>query len=432
MGQIDHAKNGVDAGEDATCPHLAGYDPLSAAEMRDPYPSFARARAEAPVFFSPEYQLWTVARQEDVLRVLRDEEAFSAAGALPVPDPPEEIRDRLPEFPWKRSTVATDPPAHKEARGLIQAPFTRGGLKSREPFIRARAESLLEPLAETGRIEFVNDYCFKLSLGVIGDIVGADDDHLDLLLRTADAVFRAQNAGLTGDAEELLKASAPIVEAVEYVDGLIEDRRREAADDYTSVMVRREMSDGRPPSTDEVRTRLFDLLVAGFETSAQMMAHGVATLLEHREQWDALRADPELVEGAVEEMLRHRALVKRIFRSTKVDVEVGGVTIPQGALVALLLPSANRDEEAWERPDDFDIRRGRSDHLTFGKWTHFCVGAPLARLEIAITVETLLERFPEVRVVEGSLEEGPADLRLDTIGRLELELGMSNTKGSSN
>jgi cytochrome P450 len=380
-----------------------------------------RARAEQPIFFSPEFNLWSVTRHEDILTVLRDEENFSAAGALPVPETPAEIRAQLPEFPWKRSTVATDPPDHKRARGLIQAPFTPRGLESRAAFIRERSNRLLDPLAADGRIEFVEGYSFPLSLAVIGNIIGVPEPDWELLKRTAYAVFRAQNAGLTGNAAELLEASAPILECVEYVDQLIADRRETEQEDYTSIMVRREYADGTFPSTEEVRTKLFDLIVAGFETSAQMMAHGVQAILEHRAQWDLLLADRSLVPNAVEEMLRYRTLLKRTFRSTKRDVVLGGVEIPANSLVSMLLPSANHDEEAFENPDAFDIRRPRPEHLAFGRWTHFCVGAPLARLEIKITIETLLERFPSVRVADGGHELGPADLRVDTIGRLELE-----------
>jgi cytochrome P450 len=407
--------------QEQACPVFAGYNPLSPEELADPYPSLKRARAEQPVFFSPEFNLWSVTRARDILTVLRDEESFSAAGALPVPAPPEEIRDRLPEFPWKNSTVATDPPGHRRARGLIQAPFTPRGLASREPFIRERSNRLLDPLERQGRIEFVSEYSFPLSLAVIGNIIGVPESHWELLKRTAYAVFRAQNAGLTGDKAALLDASGPILECVGYVDRMIADRRETPQDDYTSVMVRREYEDGALPSTEEVRTKLFDLIVAGFETSAQMMAHGVKAVLDHRDQWEMLLADRSLVPNAVEEMLRYRTLLKRTFRSTKRDVEIGGVTIPEGSLVAMLLPSANHDEALYEAPESFDIGRPRPEHLAFGKWTHFCVGAPLARLEITITVETLLERFPEVQVAPGGHQLGPPDLRVDTIGRLELE-----------
>jgi cytochrome P450 len=411
------------AGLPTGCPVFHGHDPLSPTELSDPYTSLKHARAEVPVFFTPELNLWSVTRHEDVLAVLRDEVNFSAAGALGVPSPPEEFRDRLKEFPWKNSTVVTDPPGHRQARGLIQAPFTPRGIASREAFIRERSHTLLAPLRANGHIEFVNDYAFPLSLAVIGDIIGVEESRWDLLLQAVHAVFRAQNAAVTGNRDELLAATIPIIDCVEYVDDLIEDRRDTAQDDYTSVMVRREMPDGSNPSTEEIRTRLFDLLVAGFETSAQMTAHGVGTVLSHPDQWEMLRQDHRLVPGAVEEMLRYRTLIKRIFRTTRNDVEVAGVTIPAGSLVSLVLASANRDERAYEDADAFNILRGRSDHLAFGKWTHFCVGAPLARMEITVTVQSLLDDFADVQLVPDTQEVGPADLRVDTISRLDLELG---------
>jgi cytochrome P450 len=373
------------------------------------------------VFYAPEFNLWSVSRYDDILAVLRDETNFSASGALAVPDPPDEVRDRIDTFPWKRSTVTLDPPEHRPARKLIQAPFTPSSLASREAGIRANALRLIAPLRNEGRIEFVREYAFPLSLAVIGDVIGVEESKRELLLAAAENVFKAQNSGITGDRQALLEASEPICDALEYIDALIEDRRREAQDDYTSVMVRRQLDDGSYPDTEEVHTRLFDLLVAGFETSAQMMSHGVAALLGHRDQWEALRADRSLLDAAVEEMLRYRGQVKRAFRTTRNDVVVGETTIPAGSLVALLLASGNRDNAAFEEPDTFDITRRRQDHLSFGRWTHFCVGASLARMEVRITVETLLDQCPDARVVEGSERVGAADLRLDSISRLELE-----------
>lgn len=177
------------------CPVLEGYNPMTPDELRDPYPSLKRARAEAPVFFSPEFGMWSVTRQEDVLAVLRDEDAFSAARALAVPPPPEEVA--LAEYPWKRSVLVLDEPEHRPMRTMIQAPFTPRSLKQREPLIREQAHRLLDPLDVDRRIEFVNDYAFPLSLSVIGSITGVPESDFGELKRAVYASFRVLNAGAT-------------------------------------------------------------------------------------------------------------------------------------------------------------------------------------------------------------------------------------------
>ena len=409
------------AASEAGCPHFEGYEPLSPEELRDPYPSFSRARRETPVFYSPEFKMYSVTRQDDINGVLRDKENFSASVALPTHDPPEEVRERMPAFPWKGGVLTLDEPEHRRARNLIQAPLTPRNLREREADLAQRADRLLDKLEREREIEFVKDYGFPLSLATIASIIGVPEEEFDMVTRATDATFRVLSAGITGAShEEEVVAAEEVSEVVEYASKLIEERRREPQDDYTSVMLGLTYEDGSRPTTQDITTRLFDLLLAGFETSAQMMSHGVATILQHPDQWELLKADPELIRDAVEEMLRYRTLVKRIFRLALNDVEIGGVTVPAGSMVCLVLGSGNHDEAAYEDPERFDISRGRVDHLAFGRPIHFCVGAPLARIQIRITIEALIRRFPDVVFVEQ--EEGPPDIRIHTVGAVRLAL----------
>ena len=183
-----------------------------------------------------------------------------------------------------------------------------------------------------------------------------------------------------------------------------------------------ENPDGSRPTVDEVAGHVNTILGAGFETSAQMMTFGTQAILEHRDQWELLRSDRSLLARAVEECVRYRTVIKRNFRVAVTDVEVAGVEIPQGSLIAISPASANRDGEYFEDPERFDITR-RTDNLTFGRGMHFCLGAPLSKIEMRITLETFLDYAPEATVVPGQQFEYKDDMRIDAMKFLHLDLG---------
>jgi cytochrome P450 len=407
-------------GPPAGCPYLDGYDPLSPEELRDPYPSLRRIRETAPVSYSEPLGMWSIARHADVLEVLRDSESFSSASALPIAPPPSELIGRMPAYPWAHTVLTMDDPEHRPARDVIQAPFTPRSIKHLEAGIRDRVARLLEPLATTGRIEFVKGVAYPLSLSVIGEILGIPEKRFDLLQRAADGAFRLLGGGLT-DHDDIVAAATPVADLRDYMYELVRDRRANPGEDYTSAMLRTPLPDGSFESDDNMVIHVWVIIGAGFETTANMLTLGIRSLLEHPDQWQLVKDDPALVDNAIEEMLRYRSLLKRMFRTTTRDVVVGGVRIPAGARVALLTASAHRDQDYYaEDPDRFDITR-RREHLAFGKWKHFCVGAPLARLEMKLTVETLIERFPDLRLPDHQDCVWRRDLRMEAISSLHLE-----------
>jgi cytochrome P450 len=403
-----------------TCPYGPGdYDPLAPDELRDPYPSFEMLRRTAPVYFDTRTGLWTIARQADVLAVLRDTKNFSSASALPWFDPPPEIRDRVPEFPWVGSVLLLDDPAHQPERKVLQAPFTPRRVNALSDGIRALADELLEPFEQTGMIEFVKRFSYPLSLGVIAQILGIPTDRFGLLERGVEAAFQMRGGGLTQ--EEIVQACLVFADLYDYVAELVDERREAPGEDYISIMIHTANEDGELESTTRMIKRVWALIGAGFETTANQLANGFRTLLGLRDQWDLLLEDRSLIDSAVEEMLRYSGLMKRLLRTAINDVEVGGVTIPAGSEVALLAGSANRDEDGYDTdPSVFDITAKRRDHLTFGKWMHFCVGAPLARLELRIVLEQMLDRFPTARVVPGQEPTWRADIRIHAMSHLYL------------
>ncbi|HXO08959.1 MAG TPA: hypothetical protein VN880_13045, partial [Solirubrobacteraceae bacterium] len=212
-----------------------GYDPLSPEELADPYPSFAQARREAPVFYSPALDTWSVANHSDVLAILKDVDNFSSRAALPIPDPPRELRDRMPEYPWAHSLLTMDDPEHRPARAAVQKPFTPRRVAQLEAGIRSRATGLLDSLADTSSIEFVGGYAYPLSLSVIGELLGIAPSRLPLLRTAVEGAFRLLGEGVT-DPHEVLEVSRDIADLVEYMNRLVDEKRRSPGDDFTSAM----------------------------------------------------------------------------------------------------------------------------------------------------------------------------------------------------
>ncbi|WP_324166540.1 cytochrome P450 [Amycolatopsis sp.] len=280
---------------------------------------------------------------------------------------------------------------------------------------------MLDRLERDGRVEFVGDVAYPLSFAALSEVLGIPTDRFDLLERGVEATFALLAGGLSDEAE-VLKAARTCAYLYEYVYAFVEECRAHPTDDFTSVIVNARREDGSLESTHEALKHVWTLVIAGFETSANALTNGLRSLLTHRDQWDMLRADRGLIGGAVEEMLRHRTLLKRIFRLAKRDVVVGGVTIPKGARVALLAASANHDDRVFENPDAFDITR-KQPHLAFGKGPHFCVGAPLARLELRVALEAILDRFPDIAIADDQEITWRPNPMLDEMNSLYLKVG---------
>jgi cytochrome P450 len=404
------------------CPVLSGgYDPLDPAELADPFPSYERLREEAPVSFNEAYGFYEVSRREDVLAVLRDTEHYSNSNIIPMPPPPEALRDRMPKYPFATSLVFLDDPEHRPARQMVQSPFVPRRLREMVPALRATAKGLLRPDDDPGRrIEFVRDYAMRLALSAIAAILDVPDRDFPYLDGAIAGAFRIASGVL--DDDEVPALAQGQLEYWEYLQAMVEERRAHPGDDFASALAGYVNEDGSRPSTVEIAAHVNTILGAGFETSAQLMTFAVQSLLEHRDQWELLKADRSLLQQALEESIRYRTVIKRNFRVALADVEVGGVTIPEGALIAVLLASTNRDPVAFPDPDRFDITR-KVDNLTFGRGMHFCLGAPLAKLELKVTLETLLDVAPDVHLVAGQQYDYRSDIRLDGLAHLWLDLG---------
>jgi cytochrome P450 len=423
MHTTEAASDGDDRTE-AKCPHLVDYQPLSPDELQDPYPMFRWARNSAPVFYSdvshtPGVGMWSIARHDDILAALRDTETFSSAGQRSPARPPEHIRHRMPDYPWATTVLTQDGQEHKRSRRILQAPFTPQSVRAREGAVLAIMDRLVSQVGDSGSMDFVSQIAFPLSLGTISEAIGFPEDRFEDLTRWVSVAFSVIGNALT-DEKERSEANETVADFYEFIVELVEDRLSHPRDDYLSAMVQTAAPDGSPEPTATLVRSVFTLIVAGFETTAQAMSLGLWQLLSNREQWQLLLTDHSLIPGAVEEMLRYRSMVQRLFRTVTRDVDVAGVTIPAGSLVALLVSSSHRDNDAYANADGFDIRRRSNTHLAFGRGAHFCVGAPLARLEIKVMLESMLKAFPSLRLGDGFCPELLPDIRMAILRHLSL------------
>jgi cytochrome P450 len=406
------------------CPALSGYDPLHPAELSDPYPSFSRARREAPVFYDEKYGFWTVTRYEDIVAILADTNRFSSRMAIPMPLPPEDLRERMPVYPFQTAILFMDDPQHRGARAMVQAPFVPRRLKEREPKIHARARELLVERVGS-RIEFIKEYSLPLALTVIGDLVGVPQRDWPLLEESIYGAFRIGRiaSGVVNDAVEIRELAEGQARYWDYLVALAEERRQNPTDDFSSVLAAQvNPNDGSGLTAQEIAAHINTMIGAGFVTSAQMLTWGAHSILTHRDQWELLKSDRSLLPSAVEECVRFRTLTKRSFRVTNVAVDIGNVTIPRGALVAMSHASANHDEAIFDNPDRFDVRRPIAPrNLTFGRGMHHCLGAPLAKAEMRITLETLMELAPESDIPAQKLT-WQLDFRHDLLETMYIDL----------
>jgi cytochrome P450 len=379
------------------------FDPFATAFLADPYPSFARLRQEQPVFYSPELDYWVLARYADVRAAFRDTSTYSAATAL-APIQPRSARaaDILGAGYRPIPTLAsTDPPVHTRARRIANVAFTPKMVASLEPFIREVAIRLIEERLQGGHADIVRALTWELPALVIFKVLGVPDEDVPQVKAWAGnrLVFLF---GRTDEATQERVAEG-MVAFWRYTEGLIADRAANPRDDFTSYLVQAVEPDGDRLAPAEVGSVLFGLLLAGHETTTNLLTNGVHRFLEHRATaWELLCAEPTLIPNAVEEVLRFDPAVVIWRRKTKVPVEIRGVNVPADANLLLLIGSANRDPDVFEDPERFDIRRATAHaHLSFGLGNHFCLGAPLARLEARVVFEELTLRRSGLRLVDG-------------------------------
>lgn len=386
------------------------FDPLAPGALADPYPELARARAEAPVFRVPDYDMWCVTRWEDVQEVLSNHRVFSSAQMVRRWPPPPETAADLPEgHPLEGALVSTDPPAHDRVRRLAQKAFLPRLVAEREPAIRRLAGELIDGFADRGEVDIVPAYCAEIPPAVVTQLLGVPPEDRGRFRQWA---LDAHDLGFsppTLPQEEIVHLSTQMVDFDRYIRALVAERRAEPRDDLTSYLVHAEGEDSEPTLSDkELVSLVASMVTAGSDTTSTLIGHALYLLLTHPEALARAQADPEIIPGVVEEALRLYPSARAMRRTTRHETDIRGVTVPGDVSMYVSLAAANRDPDVFPDPDRFDpARENVKRHMGFGTRTHFCLGAPLARLEAQVAVEVLLERLPSLRLArsEGLRDE---------------------------
>lgn len=393
----------------ASCPVAEWFVPGETSAHPDPFQWYSRLREAGPVVFVPSgggaYAdgMYVVTRYEEVAEVLRDPMTFSVAAGMGISKrPPEEILARANSKDWdpRRADISRlDPPDHTRLRKMLNPAFTPRRMAIWEDSIREVANMRIDEFIASKAANLDADFASRIPNMAVGRIIGAADEVADeSFVRWLDSFLRLSVLARTE--EEELPDWEALLKMDRYLRSLIEERRSQPADDLTTDMIQATTDDGAPALTDEeLVVNLFAFIGAGSGTTATMIVNTMYLLLTHPQQMAAVRADKTLIPAAIEEGLRLRSVARGLPRTATKDTEIAGVPIPKGAQVYVTLSSANNDETRFDRSADFDIHRDNPrDHFGFGKWTHFCIGAPLARLEGRIAVETLTERLPSLRL----------------------------------
>ncbi len=350
----------------------------------DPYPVFDQLRAEAPVLWHDDAQLWTIARHDDVMRISRDPTSFcSGKGVLPA--------DRQRDITGAESILFLDPPDHQRHRKLVSPAFTPRRISALEKRVRELACELLDGVDKGEPVDFAPAVAVPLPMLVIAEMLGIPVEDRDRFKVWSDAMIDAA----TEPKDETFQLA---LELWQYFEEIIEQRRAEPAEDLVSVIAHAEVDDV-PLTNAELNGFCMTLLVAGNETTRNLITGGVEALTRHPEQMQRLVEDRSLIPSAVEEMLRWVTPVMNFARTATQDVEMRGETIGEGQMVFMLYGSANRDPEVFgPSADSFDVGRQPNPHVAFGFGEHFCMGASLARLEARVLFDELLQRFSTVEL----------------------------------
>jgi len=398
-------------------PVFPAFDPLSQEFKRNPYPVLERARRECPVFHHPALDIWVVTRYDDAVTVQTDWETFSQRAAALVPAPPE-LSARVSSSFFAHSLMASDPPAHTVSRKEVNRAFTRGRVAAMQPVVLEIVDALIDSFEGAGRCDIVNQFCHPLGVSVMLGLLGLPredttpftqiaEDLMVLVSARADQELESDgaDAGPTprvDDADRLARWTR-MADMRDYLTAEVARRIAEPLDDLTSALAGARDADGAPTLDPQlVVTHMIELITAGTDTTAQLIAHMIALFDENPRALHALRGEPNRWECAIEEGLRRRGTNLGVFRKTTREVELCGVTIPANALVWSLCGAAGHDVDHFDDPEEFDIARANAaEHLSFGRGRHFCLGAPLARLEARIALQRLYERLPRLRPVPG-------------------------------
>ncbi len=383
---------------------------VSAEFKRDPFPFLARLRKSEPVYrttIPDKTPVWLITRYADVTALLKDERFVKNRRTAMTPQQLRKMPWVPPMFrPLERNMLDLDAPDHTRLRALVHKAFTPNLVARMRSRIQTLADELLERAMYQGEINLIKDYALPLPMTIITEILGVPSSDRDRFHKWSKAVVSLTSPSAT------LRVIPSVWMFIRYLRRFFERRRRDPRDDLATALIQAEEA-GDKLSEDELLAMVFLLLIAGHETTVNLIGNGMLTLLEHPEAMNRLRREPGLIKTAIEELLRYTSpVLMSTERYAFEDLNLHGVTIPRGGMTLGVIGSANRDESVFESPDELDIAREPNKHLAFGQGIHFCLGAPLARLEGEIAINTLLRRIPglHLSIAAGSLRWRPSML----------------------
>ena len=360
-------------------------------------------REQEPIYWSDSIGGWILTRYEDIMATFKDTESFSNEGRLgkAVEYLPPEKRAKYKPFEDHYATkglLHSDPPDHTRMRNVIVKDFTPNVVEQMRPNIQSVVNHLIEEAERNGGMDVVPEFASALPVGVIAEILGVPRADRHLFKRWTDMIlgFQGVNKPSEGD---LTRAQDGLQEIRPYLTNMIEERRKQPRKDLMSKFVTAMTEEGRISESELINTCV-TLFTAGHETTLSLISSTIYTLLSHPDQLALLRENPDLLKSTIEESLRFESPVSRQTRLMKQDASMNGKALKKGQLVFQMLNAANRDPAYFKDPDTFNIRRENNRHIAFGFGPHFCIGATLARTEAFIAVGTLIQRFPNLRLVD--------------------------------
>jgi cytochrome P450 len=384
------------------------FDPFDPAWSSDPFPLYADLRERAPIHRN-DLGFWVVARHADCLAVLRDRRASSDSLNVAVERMPEGFRtpvaadDPVAQAMLEmRPFLFRDPPDHTRLRGLVAKAFTPRVVESLRDRTQQVVDELLDLAIEEGRVDLLEAFAYPLPVRVICDLLGVPTADQERFKGWSNALARGLDPDFLLSAEVIEERSAAVLQFSQYFFDLLAERRRAPGEDLLSRLVAVE-DDGTVLSEAELLSTCILLLVAGHETTVNLISGGTLALLRHPDQLQRFRTDPEVTRSAVEEMLRYVSPVQLTGRALTEPCEFGGVEFAAGDFAMLLLASGNHDPDQFDDPERFDVTRTPNNHLGFGFGIHHCLGAPLARMETQVALTSLVRRAPGLALTEADV-----------------------------
>ena len=387
----------------------AEFNPFTPEARTDPYPMYRELLAHNPVSWNTTFQTWVFTRYADVDAILTNQNtsadrrsgsnSFAEMQRKYIEEHPEDLFVRAPTM------LNSDPPEHTRLRRLVSKAFTPRAVEALRPRIQSVVDEILDDVAGEDEMDLVQALGYPLPVIVIAEMLGVPTTDRAKFKKWSDDIVATLGGPFTPQAV-LQAADKARSELVEYLSGVIEERRKNPQDDLISGLIAAE-DEGTVLSTQEIYSTTILLLVAGNETTTHLIDNGMLALLKNPDQVKILREDPSLIKSAVEELLRFIGPVQATGRTIKEDMEIGGQALKARESTFVILGAANHDPAKWgDDADKLDVTRNPVDHVGLGDGIHFCLGAPLARAEAQIAISTLLDRFPKLRLAIDEPEWG--------------------------